>query len=93
MKARWILRPGFLLLAATSGWLTWSDGGSGQWIFGVFMVFFAGLAAAPFAPKPKPQPKAESPQAPGFRPHWFMLLAVLTLVIAVAASLIGLLRR
>lgn len=98
MKVRWILAAVFLLPAIVSGymtWLMWRAGDDGKWMFGVFALFFLLLAVAPLVPEfkrqPKPEPKPST--STGFRPHWFMLLAVLAVAVIVVAAIIGAILR
>jgi len=84
----------FLLLAAASGYLTWlmgKAGDSGQWLFGVFTLFFLALAVAPLLPKPKPKPPTATTST-RFVPHWFMLLAMLVIIVSVLAAIIRAIR-
>jgi hypothetical protein len=91
MKARQlILATIFLLPAIGAGymtWLMWQAGDSGKWLFLVFTVFFALMALAPFLPKPKPKPQTFT--STRFVPHWFMMLAVLVLLLSIILAIVG----
>ncbi len=92
MKGRWIISVIFLLPAGGAGYMTWLSGQAGddgKWLFGVFTLFFLLLAAAPFAPKFKRQSKPEPPPTTRFVPHWFMLLAILVIVLSMIAAIVG----
>lgn len=94
MKLSWILPVVFLLCALGAGymtWLMWRAGDSGKWFFGVFTVFFLALTVAPLVPefrkkKPEPSPNTR------FVPHWFMLLAMLVVVVGIILAIIGAIR-
>lgn len=84
----------FLMAGMGSGymtWLCWRAGDSGQWLFAVFTVFFLMLGATPLFPKPKPKDPASIPST-RFVPHWFMMLAVLALVLIVLAIFVSVIR-
>jgi len=94
MKLSWILPAVFLLCALGAGymtWVMWQAGDSGKWLFGVFTVFFLLLLATPILPKLKSKPPKE-PTFRGFVPHWFMLLAMLVVVVCIILGLIGAVR-
>jgi uncharacterized membrane protein YedE/YeeE len=94
MKGRRILAAIFLLPALASGymtWLLWRAGDSGQWLFGVFTLFFLALAALPLLPKSKPKPEATT--GTRFVPHWFMMLAVLITVALIFTAIVGAFRH
>jgi hypothetical protein len=91
MKARRILAAVFLLPAVVSGYLAWSmwrAGDSGPWLFVVFTLFFVSLAIAPILPEFKPPP-SKPPTSTRFLPHWFMMLAVLGILLAIILTLVG----
>ena len=97
MKGGWILLlfAFFLLSALAAGymtWLTWHAGNDGRWLFGVFTLFFLALAVTPLLPKlkPKPEPPTASTH---FVPHWFMLLAILVIVLSIFAAIVGAILR
>jgi hypothetical protein len=88
MAAR-ILFVVFLLPALGSiyiTWLTWRAGDDSKWLFTVFTVFFLLLASTPLLPKPKKKPETTSTR---FVPHWFMMLAILAIVLMVLAAIVG----
>jgi hypothetical protein len=94
MNARRILAAVFLLLALGAGYLTWvmwQAGDSGKWLFLVFGLFFLALTAAPLIPEFKRKPP--EPPTTRFGPHWFMMLAILVIVLVVLASLISAVRQ
>ena len=97
MKGGWILLlcAFFLIPAVASAymtWLTWRAGDDCRWLFGVFTLFFLLLASAPLMPKlkPKPEPPTASTH---FVPHWFMLLAILVIVLSIFAAIVGAILR
>ena len=94
MNGRRILAAVFLIPATAGGymtWLMWRAGDDGQWMFGVFTLFFMALTVAPLLPelrkkKPEPSPNTR------FVPHWFMLLAMLVVVVGIILAIIGAIR-
>ncbi len=86
----------FLLPAAGAGymtWLSWRAGDDGKWLFGVFTAFFLILGAAPFLAKAKRSPPPD--QAPAntrFVPHWFMLIAMLVLLVLAVSIVLAIIR-
>ena len=96
MKLSWILPAVFLLCALGAGymtWVMWQAGDSGKWFFGVFTVFFMALTVAPLLPEFRKTQSKPSPNT-RFVPHWFMLLAILVMVVvAVLAVVSAILRR
>ena len=96
MKGRTILAGIFLIPAIAAGymtWLMWRAGEEGKWLFGVFFLFFLLLAVAPLAPKFRRKTQPEPPASTRFVPHWFMMLAMLVLVLALLAGVLGALLR
>ena len=96
MKRRWLLSAFFLLPALGAGYMTllsWRTGDDGKWLFGVFTVFFVGLASAPHLPALKPKRPPDPPTSTRFVPHWFMLLAMLAAALAILATIVGALRH
>lgn len=95
MNGRRILAAVFLLPALGASymtWVTWRAGDSGQWLFGVFAIFFLALSIAPQLPDfPKKQP--EPVKQTGFGPHWFMMLAILALSGVAVAAIVGAILR
>ncbi len=94
MKARWIIAVALLIPATGAGymtWLSWMAGEDNKWFFGVIAGFFLLMAAAPFLPAGKSKPKPEPEPSPNTRfvPHWFMLLAVLVLVLSIILAIVG----
>ncbi len=92
MNGRRILAGLFFLVALSSGyvtWLTWRAEESSIWLFAVFTAFFVLLAIASLVPEFKRQPQAKPSAATRFVPHWFMMLAVLIIVVSVLAAIIG----
>ena len=95
MIGRRIIAAVFLLPAIGGGymtWLMWRAGDDGQWMFGVFTLFFMALTVAPLLPelrkkKPEPSPNTR------FVPHWFMLLAILALLGVAVAAIVGAILR
>ncbi|MDP2137157.1 MAG: hypothetical protein Q8J74_04835 [Candidatus Didemnitutus sp.] len=94
MIGRLILVVAFLIPAVASAymiWLTWRADDDGKWLFTVFFVFFLFLAASPILPKfvfqPKPEPVSTSTTR--FVPHWFMLLAVLVVLVVILMAIVG----
>lgn len=93
MNGRRILAALFLLPAIAAGymtWLMWRAGDNGQWLFGVFTVFFLLLAVAPLVPefREKP-PNPEPPPNTRFVPHWFMLLAILAIIATAVLAVVN----
>ena len=89
MAAR-ILFVVFLLPALGSAyitWLTWQAGDSSKWLFTIFTCFFVMLAVTPLFPKSKKQPEATT--STRFVPHWFMMLAILVIVLSILAAIVG----
>lgn len=96
MNGRRILAAVFLLPALGAGymaWVMWRAGDSGQWLFGVFAVFFLLLPVALLMPKSKRPAKPESSSGTRFAPHWFMLLAMLVVMAGLLAAIITVIRR
>ncbi len=98
MSGNRILAAVFLLLAIAGGymtWLMWRAGDDGKWMFGVFTVFFLLLTGAPLVPefKRKPQPAPEPSPNTRFIPHWFMLLAMLVVLIGIILAIVGAILR
>jgi hypothetical protein len=96
MHGRRILAAIFLLPALGAGymtWVTWRAGDSGQWLFGVFAVFFLFLPIALLRPKSTRQAKPEPSPDTRFAPHWFMLLAMLVVMAGLLAAIITVIRR
>jgi uncharacterized membrane protein YfcA len=90
MIGRRILAAVLLLLALAAGYMTclmWRAADSGKWLFGVFTLFFLVLAVVALSPKAKPQP--ETTATTRFVPHWFMMLAVLVIVLCILAGIIS----
>lgn len=95
MIKRWTLSVVFLLPALGSGYLTgllWRDSDSGKWLFLVFTVFFLLLAATPILPKLRSKPPPEPSPNTRFVPHWFMLLAILVIVVSIIAAIVSAIR-
>jgi multisubunit Na+/H+ antiporter MnhB subunit len=93
MKARHLLALVFALPALGSAylaWLMWREGDGGKWLFIVFAIFFGLIAATPWLPKTKPKPE---PLGTRFVPHWFMLAAIATILVAVLASIVAAILR
>ncbi len=91
MKLSWILPAVFLLCALGAGymtWMMWQAGDSGIWFFGVFTVFFLLLLATPILPKLRSKPPPP-PTSTRFVPHWFMMLAILVVVVGIILAIIG----
>ena len=96
MTVQRILVGVFLLVtgvAAYMTWLCWQAGNDSKWLFGAFTAFFLFLGAAPLLPKAKPAKKIEAITSTRFVPHWFMMLAVLVLLLIVVAGIVGVLKR
>ena len=90
MKGRRILVAVFLLTAIGAGYMSLllgRAGDSGKWLFGVFSLFFLFLAVVPLVPelKRKPEPVRQT----RFVPHWFMLLAMLVVILGILAAISG----
>ena len=95
MIARLILVVVFLIPAVASAymtWLTWRADDDGKWLFTVFFGFFLLLAASPILPKLRTKPKPESANT-RFVPHWFMMLAILVIILSILAAIIGAILR
>lgn len=93
MNARRWLAGLFLLVAAPAGyltWLMWRAGDSGQWLFGVFTLFFLLLAVTPLVPEfgRRKEPR-ESDSSTRFVPHWFMLLAIVALLLSALLAIVA----
>lgn len=96
MTGRRILAAVFLLPALGAGymtWVTWRAGDSGQWLFGVFAVFFLLLTVALLGPEIKRPAKPEPSPDTRFAPHWFLLLAMLIVMAGLLAAIITVNRR
>ncbi|MBI2517915.1 MAG: hypothetical protein HYV95_13505 [Opitutae bacterium] len=92
MNARRWLAGLFLLVAAPAGymaWLTWRAGDSGKWLFGVFTLFFLLLAVTALLPEIRTKEKPETVTSTRFVPHWFMLLAIVALLLAVLLGIVN----
>lgn len=95
MNGRKILAAIFLLPAMASGYMTWlmgRAGDDGKWLFGVFAAFFLLLTVAPLMPELKKKPPPEPSPNTRFVPHWFMLLAMLVVVVSIILAIIGAVR-
>jgi hypothetical protein len=96
LNARRILAGVFLLIAGIAAymtWLCWREGNDGKWLFGVFTMFFLLLGAAPLMPKASHKSQPEPATSTRFVPHWFMMLAVLVLLLTFILGIVGALRR
>ena len=95
MTGRRILAALFLLPALAAGYMTWMmvrAGDDGKWMFGVFTVFFILLGISPLLPELKPRKKPEPTPNTRFVPHWFMLLAILVVVVGIILAIIDAVR-
>ncbi len=89
MKDRRILAAVFVLPALGASYLTWvmwRAGDSGKWLFAVFALFFLLLSVGPLVPPFKTKP--EPPPTTRFKPHWFMLLAILAIIAVVVLAVV-----
>ena len=97
MNGRRILAVFFLLPALAAGYMTWlmgRTGDSSKWLFAVFTLFLLLMTIAPFLPKAKTMPKTETGSASTrFVPHWFMLLAMFAIGLAIIAIVGSILRH
>lgn len=97
MKTRWILAGGLVLIAGGAGYMAWLSrqaGDDGQWLFGVFALFFGLLAAAALRPASPTAPPAQGRATSGFAPHWWLLLGMVAIITALVAAVVtALLRR
>jgi hypothetical protein len=90
VKGRTILAAIFLALGLAAGWMAWLTGRAGEggkWLFGVFAAFFLILAAAPFLPATKNEPKKFLPTR--FVPAWQMEGMILLALLAIVASVVA----
>lgn len=72
----------------------WRAGDSGQWLFGVFTLFFLLLTVAALVPEFRKQPPPPEPSPnTRFVPHWFMMLAILVVAASVLAAIFGAILR
>lgn len=96
MNGRRIVAVFFLLPALAAGymtWLMWRAGDSSKWLFAVFTLFLLLMTIAPFLPRAKPIPKTETSASTRFVPHWFMMLAIFAIVLAIVAMVGSILRH
>lgn len=92
MKRRWPLATLMAGCGVVAGYAAWVGPNGGRWMFGVFALFFLGLAAVPFFPESRLAARPAATVETRFTSHWGIWLAVILLGVSLLLGACHLLR-